>query len=353
MSNAPYLLHGPVIGEADHRRWPERFPVWVCGADDVPWGHHVVPAHWPSVAMARSDAGLVLTSNVCTHKGALMRQGRGRSGSLITCPVHRWCWEHGGRLRAARGFERDPSMDLARVAWHQWQGHLFMGQPGWQADIDRLPGNARDLLDMGRYRWVSGDVLSYAFSWRVFMEIYLDLYHVAPAHPGLGSLADPRGFAYVEGSEWSCQTARYNAATARSEPYGHLQELYKRLGLHDAESHGSIWLGIYPNTMIEHYPGTLVVSTVWPAGPGRCTNNLEFYHEPRVLDACPEFPEVFQRAFMQTADEDEQIGLRFQAGRSSLVRPVMAWNHDPEESGIAHFHRWMDLRMPGWQADGS
>ena len=214
-------------------------------------------------------------------------------------------------------------------------------------DIDLL-GDLTTNLSISGYKWHSSASIDYGFDWKIFMEIFLDLYHVQSFHPGLRSLTDCQSFGWVFGRNWSCQTASFNRKTADTEDYKELQSMYRATGHFDTAKFGAVWLGIYPNTMIEYYPGCMVVSTVWPLAPGRCRNNLEFYYEDGLLERWPEFANIQQKCFMSTADEDEIIGLRIQKGLSLSNDPFNAHNHPTEEAGFEHFHGWL-LRQSGQQ----
>jgi phenylpropionate dioxygenase-like ring-hydroxylating dioxygenase large terminal subunit len=327
----------------DHKRWPHRFPSWLATAPELLPGNYVVPSHDHSIVMIGGEEPMCV-SNICTHKRATILRDRGSLKSVLTCPIHKWTWNLDGKIRGARGFEKTCEMDLETKKIHSWQGHLFGGSTSWKDDIGMLGGLAK-WLDVTNYRWHSGSRLSYGFDWKIFMEIFLDLYHVAPFHPGLRSLTDCKTFDWVFGNHWSCQTARFNKAWPTEPGYQELYKLYQKTGHYDTAVYGAVWLGIYPNIMIEYYPGSIVVSTVWPDGSGRCINHLDFYYEDGLLDKLPEFPDVFQKTFMTTADEDEEIGLRMQEGLSLTKTPFASMNHPVEEAGYQHFHRWLQTYL--------
>lgn len=329
----------------DHRAWNDLFPAWLATTQEVPAGTWMVPAHRTAV-MLTNDGQLGCVSNICTHKRALIGSGKGKLGSVITCPIHKWSWNTDGKIKGARGFGKDCGykMDLPVQSLHTWNGHVFMGPSDWQDDIGKL-GNLSRYLHADLYSWHSRQQLVYAFDWKIFMEIFLDLYHVRSFHPGLSSLTDCSSFDWQFGQNWSCQTGAFNRGMIRDPAYDELYALYKQTGHYDTAEYGAIWLGIYPNTMIEYYPGCLVVSTVWPSGAGRCVNYLDFYYENGLLEKHPDFADIQQKCFMVTADEDEVIGLRMQEGLSLTTEPFLSMNHPIEEAGYAHLHAWLQANL--------
>lgn len=344
----------------DTHNWHRRFPTWIAGIQNLGAYRYWVPPHAEHLA-AVEDADMIrCLSNVCTHRQALIlggaREQSGKLGSRLTCPVHRWNWHLDGRFAGARGFKLDCVHDLEQFPVTSWQGHLWTGPSEWQQDLGILAGieqyvNIENLVSAAQIdnESPSFHAISLDFDWKVFMEIYLDLYHIAPAHPGLGALADPQNFGYYTGQGWSCQTAGFNRRSTVTPLYRDTLSIYHKTGIWDSARFGSVWLGIYPNTMLEFYPGVVVVSTVWPAGAGRCINYLEFYYDQPLLgNLAPSFSRTFEQYFMQTSDEDRDIGLHIQAGRNSQRGPIKQLYHDPEESAIAHFHQWLaDNQLTG------
>jgi len=83
---------------------------------------------------------------------------------------------------------------------------------------------------------------------------------------------------------------------------------------------GAIWLTYYPNIMVEWYPNVLAVSSIVPRGPEHCSNVVEFYYPEDIVLFEREFVEAEQRAYIETAREDEEICLRMTEGRRALHR---------------------------------
>jgi choline monooxygenase len=111
----------------------------------------------------------------------------------------------------------------------------------------------------------------------------------------------------------------------------------------EAPKHGAIWLTIYPNIMVEWYPHVLVVSTLWPNGPQKTTNIVEFYYPEEIVLFEREFIEAERAAYMETCVEDDEIAQRMDAGRRILMeRGVTDAGpyQSPMEDGMQHFHEW-------------
>ena len=153
-------------------------------------------------ALVRSDAGVEMLSNVCRHRQALILNGRGNVRNLV-CPIHRWTYDLRGKLLGAPEFPDNPCLDLPRTALNAWNGLLFTGPRNAAADLAEFPLTEEytftdHILDRV-------DVTEYAYNWKAFMEVYLELYHVGPFHPGLGQFVDPGIYTWKFGERWSTQ----------------------------------------------------------------------------------------------------------------------------------------------------
>ena len=146
------------------------------------------------------------------------------------------------------------------------------------------------------------------------------------------------------------QTVGVNRALqkAGSPAYKKWQEQILKFSNGQPPKFGAIWLTLYPNIMVEWYPNVLVVSTLWPIGPQKTRNVVEFYYPEEIVLFEREFVEAERAAYMETAVEDDEIALRMDAGRKILVeRGVneVGPYQSPMEDGMQHFHEWYRSKL--------
>lgn len=336
------MIIDPKIYTTDDKHLFNDVPKWLTSISNFSAEiNSVVPDHDQSVSLIENSGIIRCLSNICSHKNAIMNEGSRKIEKSIVCPIHKWSWSHDGKIKTARGFDKKECMNLETYPMHTWNGHMFYGSNTWMNDIDLLPSDLSYKLNIENYKLHSKSNVYYNFDWKIFMEIFQDLYHVQSYHPGLRSLTDCKTFNWIFGKDWCCQTAKINKSWPTEPGHKKLYELYKELGYYDSETYGAIWLGIYPNIMIEYYPGSIVVSIVKPVSPGKCINYLEFYYEKSIpVDKANSLASIHNETFMKTADEDEIIGNKMQKGLELLSKPFFAHNHPVEEAGYVHFHNW-------------
>ena len=318
-----------------------------------PGDYYALPQEGEGRALVRNAQSLELISNVCRHRQAVMLKGRGRTGHNIVCPLHRWTYKLDGELIGAPHFDHDPCLHLERYPQPQsWNGLLFENN-GFDV-AQALHGlQSETAFDF------SGFVLDHVeqhvcdYNWKTFIEVYLEDYHVGPFHPGLGQFVSCDNLAWQFGEAFSVQTVGINNALrkAGSKAYAKWHEavLNYREGM--PPEHGAIWLTLYPNIMVEWYPHVLVVSALYPQGPQKTRNVVEFYYPEEIAAFERDFIEAERAAYMETCDEDDEIALRMDAGRRALMErgdDQVGPYQSPMEDGMLHFHEWYrrKLNMP-------
>ncbi|WP_281659813.1 aromatic ring-hydroxylating oxygenase subunit alpha [Microvirgula aerodenitrificans] len=297
--------------------------------------------------LKRNADGVRLLSNVCRHRQALMLKGRGNTDH-ITCNIHGWTYDNQGRLLGAPHFAETPCLQLEQVELTCWNGLLFDGRRDVARDLATL-GVARH-LSFDQYGFHSAHVTEYDFNWKTFIEVYSEDYHVDPFHPGLGNFVDCADLKWEWGEQYHVQTVgvKNRLARAGSQVYDDWHQQVRQRHADRQPDFGAIWLTYYPNIMVEWYPHVLVVSVAIPRGVDKTTVITEFYYPEDILWFEPDFIEAEQKAYFETAVEDDEICYRMHEGRRALwlrgdseVGPYQS----PTEDGMQHFHEFYRRQM--------
>ena len=304
-------------------------------------------------ALVRTSRGVELISNVCRHRQALMLRGSGNTQNNIVCPLHRWTYDLQGQLIGAPHFDNDPCLNLNNYPVQTWNGLVFEGRKnGMGRDVAADLAGLGPLADLNfdGYVFDHAQVHECDYNWKTFIEVYLEDYHVAPFHPGLGQFVTCEDLRWEFGKHHSVQTvgAKNALAVAGSPAYRKWHDAVLKYRNGVPPKHGAIWLTYYPTVMVEWYPHVLVVSTLYPKGPHKTLNLVEFYYPEEIAAFEREFVEAEQAAYWETCTEDDEIALRMDAGRRALMErgdDEVGPYQSPMEDGMQQFHEWYRRAM--------
>ena len=353
---APHLplswYFDPEVAALEQRLLFDRGPGYVGHAQMAPNPGEYRVLDWRANGawtLVNNDGRHDLVSNVCRHRQAIMLNGKGSlPGGTITCPLHRWSYDGTGKHIGAPDFADMPCLDLPRRELQNWNGLLFDGKRQVARDLARL-GVANE-LDFEGYVLGKVETVEYDFNWKTFIEVCLEDYHVGPFHPGLGRFVTCDDLKWELGDWYSVQTVGVNQrlGTPGSKTYKEWHDQVLKYLNGDPPPHGAIWLTYYPNVMVEWYPNVLVISTLYPRGAEKHLNVVEFYYPEEIALFEPEYMAAQQKAYHETALEDEEICKRMTQGRKALIadgREEHGPYQSPMEDGMVHFHEFIQREL--------
>ncbi|AFK63129.1 dioxygenase [Advenella kashmirensis WT001] len=312
--------------------------------------------------LVRNGDNVSLMSNVCRHRQAIMLGGQAgdvtsttnnhgnlrSSGGNIVCPLHRWTYDNQGTLLGAPQFDSNPCKNLQQFPLQNCNGLLFEGPRN--PAVDMAPLFARPEFDFSDYVFDRAIVHECNYNWKTFIEVYLEDYHVAPFHPGLGSFVTCDDLTWDFAETFSLQRVGVHQALANpgSEVYRKWHDELLKFRQGETPDFGAMWVTYFPTHMIELYPHVLVLSTLYPVSPQKTVNLVEFYYPEEIAMFERDFIQAQQAAYMETAIEDDEIAERMDAGRQALYKRGTSETgpyQSPMEDGMQHFHEWYNKLM--------
>jgi choline monooxygenase len=299
-----------------HRTWQA---VGFAGAVAAPGSYFACEiAGEPVVVTRAKDGRLRAMSNVCRHRGTVIAQEKG-SGPVLRCPYHAWTYNLDGTLLGAPEFEGVENWDRGSVCLPQFRVEtlgpfVFVNlDPSAPALADVLGAIPSEIAAIGcpLDRLRSEERRDYVIecNWKVYIDNYLEGYHLPAAHPSL--------FRALDYAQYRVDTYRYYSsqiAPLRTGAGG--QALY-------------YWL--FPNFMLNVYPDNLSSNIILPLGPDKTLTIFEWFaYEGEVAQSTIDFSDEIQQEDIKIC-ESVQRGLRsthYTQGRYSVKR----------ENGVHHFH---------------
>ncbi|MDE1894774.1 MAG: Rieske 2Fe-2S domain-containing protein [Xanthomonadaceae bacterium] len=304
-------------------------------------GDHVVGeiAGVPLLLVRGQDGVLRAFPNVCRHRAGPLALCDGKGARALHCKYHGWTYTLEGQLRSApemqgaAGF-RVEDIRLPPLRVHEWQGLVFVALDEHVAPFEEVYAGIVERIapiDLSAMHYLRRDSYDIDCNWKVYVDNFLEGYHLPHVHPGLSKVLDYRAYDTELFHWYSLQSSPLRNSTAI---YGDGQAFY---------------YFIYPNVMLNIMPGRLQTNRILPLGPGRCRVEFDYYYaQDEQAQARIAADQTFSDEVQQediTICERVQKGLAsgsYDAGRLCPRR----------ESGVWHFHNLLRAAYLG-RADAS
>jgi choline monooxygenase len=276
--------------------------------------------------------------NVCRHRAGPIAYGCGSAKRLV-CRYHGWAYDLSGQLLRATemdGVALDvSSIHLESVAVHQCGPLLFVALEPTVPDFENcFPGVTAHCESLGlqHMRHVTRRNYPVQSNWKVYVDNYLEGYHIPLVHPSLNREIDYRRYVTELRARHVLQYApvRETGATHYRSTSGDGQAWY-------------YWL--FPNVMLNIYENQLQTNIVVPTGADSCAVQFDWYSPEPVPDPNTDARWNELAAFSEEIQAEDagicgavqiNIGSRaYRPGPYSLSR----------ESGVRLFHDLMKCRI--------
>jgi choline monooxygenase len=236
----------------------------------------------PVVLTRDVDGTLRAFYNVCRHRAGTVARGKG-SRRTLQCSYHAWTYGLDGCLRSTPEFDGVENFDradhgLAPIRVETWGPFAFVNMssdaPSLLETLGAIPEEtaAFDFASMQRVE--RRDYVLDA-NWKLYVDNYLEGYHVPTAHPGLNRELDYASY-FVETQRW------YSRQHAPIRPVAADADGRQYVPRDEGDRAWYYW--VFPNLMLNIYLGQLQVNVIVPLSHDRTLTIFEWYL-PRDVDA--------------------------------------------------------------------
>ena len=290
------------------------------------------------VVVVRDKAGTLRAfSNVCRPRAGPVAQGAG-CRNVLNCAYHGWTYTLDGRLIGTPEvdgveFLDRSAMSMVALRCETWDKFIFVNFAPDGPSLSEFLGNIPQLASRFSFEGLSlverRDYLMHC-NWKVYVDNYLEGYHIPIVHPGLMKEIDyPR---------YRCETFRYHSQQLGPVKAMKPGDANERVYTPGDGPNDALYFWMFPNLMLNMYPDNVSVNLVVPLSQDKTLTIFEWYFH----DA--DSPKTRERAakaigFSDTVQQEDlhiceavQRGLQsstYDRGRYSLKR----------ENGVHHFHR--------------
>ncbi|MCA1635327.1 MAG: Rieske 2Fe-2S domain-containing protein [Acidobacteria bacterium] len=286
----------------------------------------------PVVVVRDAGGTLRALSNVCRHRAGPVAEGCGRRKSF-QCGYHGWTYTLDGRLLGTPEFEgverwSKEENGLPEFRAEEWGALVFVNLDAAAAPLAGTLGDLPALVgerDWASMRPAARKDWHLDCNWKVYVDNYLEGYHIPIVHPSLHRELDYARYRTETRGLSSIQHAPLRPAASRIRRPAR------------ADEDGAQFYWVFPNLMLNVYADNYSTNLVVPLGPERTLTVFEWYfRDPdaagvrgKVAETV-EFSDEIQLEDIRIC-EAVQRGLRsrtYERGRYSVRR----------ENGVHHFH---------------
>ncbi len=294
----------------------------------------------PLLVSRGADSRVRALSNVCRHRAGPVAAGEG-SCQAFRCGYHGWSYALDGRLVNTPEFDgvedfRKDDHGLPEFRLEAWMGLLFVNldasAPALHDTLEDLPArlSSRGLEAMrpaARKDW------TVECNWKVYVDNYLEGYHIPIVHPSLMKELD---YARYVTETRRCYSLQHSPI--RESGPGRLQ----RKGNEDE----ALYFWIYPNLMLNVYPDNFSTNLILPVGHERTLTVFEwFFPEPEKAET--------REAIRRTVEFSDEIQLQDIAICEAVQKGLKSRTYDRgrysvrRENGVHHFHGLLSAALRG------
>jgi choline monooxygenase len=299
-------------------------------------GDHVVGdiGQVPVLVVRGADGVLRAFPNVCRHRAGPLALCDGKGARAMHCKYHGWTYTLEGQLRSAPEMQdacdfRVEDIRLPPLRVHEWQGLVFVALDAETPAFEAVYGGIKERIapiDLAAMRYLRRDSYDIACNWKVYVDNFLEGYHLPHVHPGLSRVLDYRAY----------DTELFAWHSLQSSPLRNSADIYG-----DGQA---FYYFVYPNVMLNIMPGRLQTNRILPLGPDRCRVEFDYYY---AQDAAAQARIDADAGFSdQVQQEDIAICEAVQKGLASGTYTAGRLN-PKRESGVWHFHNLLRAAYAG------
>ena len=275
--------------------------------------------------------------NVCLHRAGPVASGCGKRNTL-QCRYHGWTYGlDGGLLRApemegVQQFNRE-EMHLVPVKVGTWGPLVFVNLDGKAPPLLEVledipqrvaPFRCEAMQYVMRKEW---DI---ACNWKVYVDNYLEGYHLPVVHPGLHKELDYDNYTVEPHRYFSIQHAPLRAT--------HGSNTDRRYDPAKTDVAEALYVWLFPNIMLNVYMGQMQTNVVIPLAHDRCRVVFEWFSASPPPDPPTDAEWTKLLAFSdEIQDEDIEICEVVQRNLRSRIYDRGRYSAK-RENGVHHFH---------------
>jgi choline monooxygenase len=224
----------------------------------------------PVIVIKGPDDQLKGFYNVCRHRAGPLAAKSGKSG-ILQCQYHGWTYNLNGELCGTPEFEgiknfEKANYSLRKIAVEAWEGLVFVNLNQQTAPLNLFVEGISERIKpngLANKSFHSRVIYEVNCNWKVYVENYLEGYHLPHVHPELNKLLDYKNY--------FTETFKYNSL--QYSPLNSADNLY------GGENGEAFYYFIFPNMMLNILPGRLQLNLVVPVSHNQTEIIFDYFYD--------------------------------------------------------------------------
>lgn len=289
--------------------------------------HTLEVAGNPILIVRDSDQQLRAFYNVCKHRGGPVAVRKGTT-SVLQCQYHGWTYMLDGSLRGVPQFNKVDLFDkkdfgLEPVKLKLWQRFVFINLGSIYVPFEFLLNgisNRISPIKLSKFTHHAEQSYEINCNWKVYVDNFLEGYHIPIVHPELAKLLDYRNY------------------TVETNPWYSLQHspLKEEDNIYGSGKGEAFYYFIFPNIMLNILPGRVQTNVIRPQSTDKTEVLFNYYYEDvnsaGALKTIKDDIEYSHKIQLEDIEICEQV----QKGLQSKAYHKGRFSVDREE-GVYHF----------------
>jgi choline monooxygenase len=234
----------------------------------------------PIIIVRGKDQLIRAFYNVCRHRGGPLATEDG-CANMLHCQYHGWTYTLDGMLRGVPDFDRVELFDkkdfgLVPIEIKEHHGLLFVAHNTPTLPLSSLLEGATERItnvDLSTLKFYTRVVYQVKCNWKIYVDNYLEGYHVPIVHPELMRIYDFNAYITETREHYSFQQS----------PLAESELLYSK-NLKPGMSREALYYWIWPNLMLNLLPGRLQTNLVRPVTADSCEVIFDYYYDDSLSE---------------------------------------------------------------------
>lgn len=280
------------------------------------------------VIVVRDETGsLRAFYNVCRHRGGPLATEDG-CGKVLQCKYHGWTYLLDGSLRGTPKFDRTELFDkkdygLVPLCVDVWEDLVFVNVDEDVPPVTSFFNGIKERISpisIKKKQFYKRVAYKVRCNWKVYVDNYLEGYHLPFVHPELCDLLDFQNYV-TETYDW--YSFQYSPIQQQQNIYGEAGEM-------------AYYYFVWPNFMLNILPDRLQTNLVIPDGHNNCIVLFDYYYDNVATDSAHTRAEADMEYSHKIQLEDIDICEHVQKGLESRAYDKGRFSVE-YENAVHHF----------------